>query len=104
MLPICLVTGFLGSGKTTLLRRLVHELRDQRVAYVVNEFSAIDVDGGLVEAARQAERTGGAVDAADVIAIPGGSIFCSCLVSTFLDHLSAIASGHERDPDRKSVV
>lgn len=92
MIPICLVTGFLGSGKTTLLRRMIQQHRDRRIAYLVNEFASIDVDGGLLAGVADNE------DPPDVVPIPGGSIFCKCLVATFLDHLSSIANRHETQP------
>jgi G3E family GTPase len=73
MIPLCLVTGFLGSGKTSMLRHLARRHPDRKLVYLVNEFSAVDVDGRLLEA-----------DAQHVIAVPGGSIFCVCLVSEFI--------------------
>jgi len=82
MIPLALVTGFLGSGKTTLLRRLVERNRARRVAYLVNEFSHVDVDGRRL-----------AETADNVHILPGGSIFCTCLVHEFigaLDHIPKI--------------
>lgn len=87
MIPVCLVTGFLGSGKTTLLRRIVRKNSGRRLVFLVNEFSPRDVDGGLV-----------ADDGAEVVTVPGGSIFCRCLVTGFLQHLRRIASWN--DPSR----
>ena len=81
--PIWLVVGFLGAGKTTLLRRLVHAARGRSLVYVVNEFSAVDVDAGLIE------REGG-----KTIAVPGGSIFCRCLVTEFVEVLRKVADGN----------
>ncbi len=79
MIPICLVTGFLGSGKTTLLRRIIEQHRDEKIVYLVNEFSPLDIDGALLAQGED-----------DVIAIPGGSIFCTCLVTQFVGHLQQI--------------
>lgn len=79
MIPLCLVTGFLGSGKTTFLKCVVERNADRKLVYLVNEFSPRDVDGALVSDAD-----------ADVIAVPGGSIFCKCLVGSFMNHLQAI--------------
>lgn len=92
MIPICLVTGFLGSGKTTLLRRMIQRHRERRIAYLVNEFATIDVDGGLLAGVAEGDHP------PDVVAIPGGSIFCSCLVATFIDHLSSLVDRHETQP------
>lgn len=78
-LPVWLVTGFLGSGKTTLLRRIVTGCRDRRLIFLVNEFSDVDVDAELIGA-----------DGGEVIAIPGGSIFCRCLAGSFTGHLGRV--------------
>jgi G3E family GTPase len=76
------VVGFLGAGKTTLLRRLVKTARGRNLIYVVNEFSAVDVDAALIE------REGGAA-----IAVPGGSIFCRCLITEFVGVLRRVSDG-----------
>ncbi|KAG0486553.1 hypothetical protein HPP92_008648, partial [Vanilla planifolia] len=47
-----LITGFLGSGKTTLLRHLLDHRGDLRLAVLVNEFAASDVDSLLLDSAR----------------------------------------------------
>ena len=91
--PILLVVGFFGSGKTTLLRRIAAESRNRRLIFVVNEFSNVDVDGHLVEAA------GGQA----VISVAGGSIFCRCKVTEFIERLSALKSRIETE-DFEGVV
>jgi G3E family GTPase len=45
---VTILSGFLGSGKTTLLRRLLHEAKDMRLGVIVNDMSALEVDGDLV--------------------------------------------------------
>jgi G3E family GTPase len=81
-IPIWLVVGFLGAGKTTLLRKLVHAARGRRLVYIVNEFSAVDVDAALIE------REGGVA-----LAVAGGSIFCRCLVTEFVSVLRRVSDG-----------
>ncbi|MGI5816492.1 MAG: GTP-binding protein [Armatimonadota bacterium] len=88
MIPICLVTGFLGSGKTTFLKHLVATRGDERIVFLVNEFSPHNVDGALLEQVEE-----------DVVAIPGGSIFCRCLVTQFLGNLRAIPDRFDREDD-----
>jgi G3E family GTPase len=89
MIPLFLITGFLGTGKTTLLRRIIEENRDRKLAYLINEFSAMDVDGAVVSKENP-----------NVISIPGGSIFCRCLVTQFIGQLTKI----QQKPDIEGVV
>lgn len=46
--PVTIVTGFLGSGKTTLINHLLSQGGLGRVAALVNDFGAIDIDAALV--------------------------------------------------------
>lgn len=48
--PVIVLNGFLGAGKTTLLRSLLVQAyqRGLHVAAIVNEMSALDIDGVLV--------------------------------------------------------
>ncbi len=79
MIPICLITGFLGGGKTTLVKRVASANRSRRLVYLINEFSALDIDGSMVSSENP-----------DVVSIPGGSIFCKCLVTEFISQLKRI--------------
>jgi len=79
MIPLCLVTGFLGSGKTTLLRNLAESHAGRGLAFLVNDFGTIDVDGALVHEADER-----------VVSVAGGSIFCKCLVTEFINVLRSL--------------
>lgn len=76
LIPVCLVVGFLGSGKTTLLRHIIATHSDKRLAFVVNEFSSVDVDGAIIQK-----------DHDKVVCLAGGSVFCKCLSGQFIQTL-----------------
>ena len=62
-----IVTGFLGAGKTTFMRRLLAASDpDRRTVVLVNDFSAMGVDGSLLRG-----------QGADVVELPNGCICCS---------------------------
>lgn len=64
--PILLVTGFLGAGKTTLVNRLLNDPGGRRIAAVVNDFGAIDIDAALLGQASEG-----------VVSLRNGCICCS---------------------------
>jgi G3E family GTPase len=47
-IPASVLVGFLGAGKTTLINQILSGLHGRKIAVVVNEFGAINVDARLV--------------------------------------------------------
>ena len=64
-ISLTVVGGFLGAGKTTLLNDLLRHVDDRRLAVVVNDFGAINIDAELVE-----ERDG------EMVTLRNGCICC----------------------------
>ncbi len=65
-LPLTVIGGFLGAGKTTLLARMLRESQGRRLAVLVNDFGALNIDAELI-----------AANDGDVIALTNGCACCS---------------------------
>ena len=65
-IPFTVIGGFLGAGKTTLLRRWLQQSAGRRIAVLVNDFGAINIDAALVA------QTG-----AETIGLSNGCVCCS---------------------------
>jgi G3E family GTPase len=87
--PILLVTGFLGAGKTTVVNHLLAHAEGRRIAAVVNDFGAINIDAELIE---------GASDG--VVSLANGCICCT-LEGDLLRTLAALL---RRDPRPEFIV
>jgi len=80
-IPFTLISGFLGSGKTTLLKSILEAPFAQRIAVLVNDFGAINIDAALIR-----ERT------ASTIELSNGCACCSLaagLTNTLTDLLAS---------------
>jgi G3E family GTPase len=87
--PILLVAGFLGAGKTTVVNHLLAHAQGRRIAAVVNDFGAINIDAELIA---------GAADG--VVSLANGCICCTLEG----DLLRTLANLLRRDPRPEFIV
>ena len=64
-LPFTVIGGFLGAGKTTLLNRWLRDARGLRMAVLVNDFGALNIDAALIAATH-----------GDTVALTNGCVCC----------------------------
>lgn len=65
-IPVTILTGFLGAGKTTLLNNLLHDMSQEKVAVIINEFGDTSIDGQLVIPTKE-----------EIVEINSGCICCN---------------------------
>ena len=87
--PVLLVAGFLGAGKTTVVNHLLAHAEGRRIAAVVNDFGAVNIDAELIA---------GASDG--VVSLANGCICCSLEG----DLLRTLASLLRRSPRPEAIV
>ncbi|KWV53310.1 GTPase [Bradyrhizobium macuxiense] len=87
--PILLVAGFLGAGKTTVVNHLLAHAQGRRIAAVVNDFGAVNIDAELIA---------GASDG--VVSLSNGCICCTLEG----DLLRTLATLLRRDPRPEFIV
>ncbi len=89
-IPLTVIGGFLGAGKTTLLNRLLERAGERRLAVLVNDFGAINIDSELI-----ASRAG------QTINLTNGCVCCT-LEGELLQTLAGLRDG--ADPPEHIVI
>ncbi len=64
--PLSVIGGYLGAGKTTLINRLLTAQHGRRLAVLVNDFGAINIDAALLQSASE-----------DTIELTNGCVCCT---------------------------
>lgn len=86
--PVTILTGFLGAGKTTLLNRILNGNHGLKVAVLVNDFGAINIDAELVVGVES-----------NVVSLANGCICC-----TIRDDLVETVMETIRRPERPEYI
>lgn len=85
--PVTIVTGFLGAGKTTLLNRILNGDHGLKIAVMVNDFGAINIDSQLVVSANQ-----------KTISLANGCICCT-VENDLIEQLQTLLHKHDERPE-----
>jgi G3E family GTPase len=64
--PLIIITGYLGSGKTTFLKRIIENIKDKKIATIMNEFGEIVIDAEVIKG-----------KAVNMVELSGGCVCCS---------------------------
>jgi G3E family GTPase len=88
-IPVTVIGGYLGAGKTTLLNHILSQNQGKRIAVLVNDFGAINIDARLITS-----------HDGDTINLANGCVCCS-LAAGFHTVMNALL---ERNPPPEHVI
>ncbi len=88
-IPVTIVCGFLGAGKTSFLNHVLTADHGRRIAVLVNDFGAINIDAELITN-----------EGEEVVSLANGCICCSLEAGVLLSALRLV----RRDPPPEYIL
>ncbi len=88
-IPATVITGFLGAGKTTMIRHLAEQADGRRLAFVINEFGELGIDGDILKGCGIED-----CDEDSVVELANGCICCT-VADDFLPTIEALLARPE---------
>ena len=88
--PVTLLSGYLGAGKTTLLNHILEQEGGLRLAVIVNDMGAVNLDARLIRSQESLPQE------YQVVELTSGCICCS-LKDDFISEIRTIAQNEEID-------
>ncbi|KAG2438247.1 hypothetical protein HYH02_010946 [Chlamydomonas schloesseri] len=101
--PVTMLSGFLGAGKTTLLRYVLENSKE-KIACIVNDVAAINIDAKLVRNDKNRGSSNTTADLTDTIELANGCACCNIQDELFASFEQVLALADKRGEPYARIV
>ena len=104
-IPFTVLGGYLGAGKTTLVNHLLTNAQGERLALIINDFGAINIDAELIS-----EQTDEQINLTPMLDVVFIMLIFFIVTATFVKEIGLDVNQPDQDkpktidPDKKSIV